>query len=101
PFLAPNIADFWRRWHISLSSWLRDYVFVPLGGSQQSGARTATNVLFTMTLCGLWHGAAWTFVGFGALQGIQMLAHRGFQRFAKARPRLDALLRSVPGTSLR
>src|SRR5262249_44096353 len=59
PYFAPNIAEFWRRWHISLSSWLRDYLFFPLGGSRGGPWKTCRNYMITMTLCGLWHGAAW------------------------------------------
>jgi alginate O-acetyltransferase complex protein AlgI len=75
PYLALNISDFWRRWHISLSSWLRDYIYIPLGGNRHGAARTYINLILTMLLGGLWHGANWTFVfwGFyhGALLGVQ------------------------------
>jgi alginate O-acetyltransferase complex protein AlgI len=101
PYLAPNIAEFWRRWHISLSTWLRDYLFIPLGGSRGSGWKTSRNLLLTMVLGGLWHGAAWTFVAWGALHGLLLVAHRGLQAFCKTRPRLDGLLQSRPGTVLR
>ncbi len=101
PYLAPNITDFWRRWHISLSSWLRDYLFIPLGGGQGGTWRTARNLMITMTLCGLWHGAKWTFVVFGAVQGALLIGHRSFRRWCRQRPRLDRLLASVPGTALR
>jgi alginate O-acetyltransferase complex protein AlgI len=101
PFLAVNVADFWRRWHMSLSSWLRDYVFIPLGGSRGGEWKARRNLLLTMTLCGLWHGAAWPFVGFGVVQGLYMILHRDFARYCRARPRLDGLLRSAPGTGLR
>ncbi len=99
PYLAANIADFWRRWHMSLSSWLRDYVFFPLGGSRAGEWRTAGNLLVTMTLCGLWHGASWTFVLFGALQGVLLIGHRHFRRCAERLPRLDGWLHSRPGTA--
>jgi alginate O-acetyltransferase complex protein AlgI len=101
PFLAANVADFWRRWHISLSSWLRDYLFVPLGGSRGGSAKTNRNLFLTMTLCGLWHGASWTYVGFGAIQGLYMILHRSFRGYCRTRPRLDGMLRSPPGTALR
>jgi alginate O-acetyltransferase complex protein AlgI len=98
PFLAVNVADLWRRWHMSLSSWLRDYLFIPLGGSHGGEWKTRRNLFLTMTLCGLWHGAAWPFVGFGVVQGLYMIVHRAFHRASRQRPRLDALLRSPPGT---
>jgi D-alanyl-lipoteichoic acid acyltransferase DltB (MBOAT superfamily) len=69
PYLALSLQDFWRRWHISLSTWLRDYLYIPLGGNRGGEARTYRNLLFTMLLGGLWHGANWTFVVWGALHG--------------------------------
>jgi len=101
PYLAVNVSDFWRRWHISLSSWLRDYLFIPLGGSRGGPARTGVNVMVTMTLGGLWHGASWTFVIWGALHGMLLVVHRAFRRFCNERAGLDRLLRSGPGTALR
>ncbi len=101
PYLAVNIAEFWRRWHISLSSWLRDYLFIPLGGSRGTGWQTARNLMMTMTLGGLWHGASWTFVFWGVLHGLFLIGHRIFRGFSEGRPLLDRLLRSVPGTALR
>jgi alginate O-acetyltransferase complex protein AlgI len=70
PYTARNLQDFWRRWHITLSRWLRDYLYIPLGGSSGSEAQTVRNIMITMVLGGLWHGAAWTFVFWGALHGI-------------------------------
>ncbi len=70
PYTARNLQDFWRRWHITLSRWLRDYLYIPLGGSSGSEARTVRNIMITMVLGGLWHGAAWTFVVWGALHGF-------------------------------
>ena len=69
PFKAPSIADYWRRWHITMSTWFRDYVYFPLGGSRAGLARTAVNILITFGLIGLWHGAAWTFVLWGLYNG--------------------------------
>lgn len=69
PYVATRLDDFWRRWHISLSSWLRDYLYIPLGGSRRGRARTYINLMLTMVLGGLWHGAAWTFVFWGTLHG--------------------------------
>ncbi|MDX6596159.1 MAG: alginate O-acetyltransferase complex protein AlgI [Gaiellales bacterium] len=75
PFKAPNIADFWRRWHMSLSSWLRDYLYIPLGGSRGGTARSARNLAIVMLLGGLWHGAAATFVVWGAIHGTLLAGH--------------------------
>jgi D-alanyl-lipoteichoic acid acyltransferase DltB (MBOAT superfamily) len=76
PYAATDPQDFWRRWHISLSSWLRDYLYIPLGGSRGAVWRTCVNLMITMLLGGLWHGAAWTFVVWGALHGFYLAAHR-------------------------
>lgn len=76
PFLATSLRDFWRRWHISLSSWLRDYLYVPLGGNRGSRFRTQVNLMITMLLGGLWHGANWTFVIWGALHGAYLAIER-------------------------
>ena len=92
PFKAVNISDFWRRWHISLSSWFRDYVFIPLGGSQRGAARTVRNLVLTMFLAGLWHGAAWTFVVWGLVHGALLAGHAVLRR-AGLTPRSLALNR--------
>jgi len=76
PYFARNPSDFWRRWHISLSTWLRDYLYVPLGGNRKGPRRTLINLALTMLLGGLWHGAAWTFVLWGAYQGGLLIVHR-------------------------
>jgi len=70
PYKSSNIVEFWRRWHISLSTWLRDYVYIALGGSRVGPIRKYVNILLTMVICGIWHGAAWTFVIFGGFQGV-------------------------------
>jgi alginate O-acetyltransferase complex protein AlgI len=75
PYSARSIQEFWRRWHMTLSRWLRDYVYIPLGGNRRGERRTAINILVTMVLGGLWHGAAWTFVIWGALHGTMLVAH--------------------------
>lgn len=81
PYSARSLQDFWRRWHMTLSRWLRDYLYIPLGGSRGSWAATARNIMITMVLGGLWHGAGWTFVAWGALHGIgQVVGHRRHQR---------------------
>ena len=76
PYRAMSLSDFWRRWHMSLSSWLRDYLYIPLGGNRGGGWRTNRNLLLTMVLGGIWHGAAWKFVIWGALHGGMLAAER-------------------------
>jgi alginate O-acetyltransferase complex protein AlgI len=76
PYRAETLADFWRRWHMSLSSWLRDYLYIPLGGSRHGRLRTYCNLLLTMVLGGIWHGAAWKFVIWGALHGGMLAVER-------------------------
>lgn len=80
PYFSANPAEFWRRWHISLSTWLRDYLYISLGGSRRTRARTLRNLLITMTLGGLWHGAAWGFVVWGVLHGVWLVLHRWLYR---------------------
>jgi D-alanyl-lipoteichoic acid acyltransferase DltB (MBOAT superfamily) len=80
PYAATSLQDFWRRWHVTLSRWLRDYVYIPLGGSRHGPRRTQLNLLVTMVLGGLWHGAAWTFVCWGALHGAGLAAERSLDR---------------------
>ena len=76
PYFATCITDFWRRWHISLSTWLRDYLYVPLGGNRRGGLLTYRNLLLTMVLGGLWHGASWKFVIWGGYQGVLLVLER-------------------------
>jgi len=76
PYRATSFADFWRRWHITLSTWLRDYLYIPLGGSRGSSVRTYANLMITMLLGGLWHGASWSFVVWGAAHGGLLAAER-------------------------
>jgi D-alanyl-lipoteichoic acid acyltransferase DltB (MBOAT superfamily) len=80
PYRSANLQEFWRRWHISLSTWLRDYLYISLGGSRGSAKRTYLNLFITMVLGGLWHGASWTFVVWGALHGFGLAVTRYFQR---------------------
>jgi len=79
PYKAASIADFWRRWHMTLSRFLRDYLYIPLGGNRKGPARRCLNLMITMLLGGLWHGAGWTFVCWGGLHGLYLLIHRGWQ----------------------
>ncbi len=80
PYLSRNITEFWRRWHISLSSWLKDYLYITLGGNRRGAARTYVNLMITMLLGGLWHGASWNFVIWGGLHGIYLAAHKFFSK---------------------
>ena len=98
PYLAVNVADFWRRWHMSLSSWLRDYVFIPLGGSRGGRLATDRNLLLTMLLGGLWHGSTWGFVVWGGVHGVLLVIHRHFRAAASGWPRVTATLASSVGT---
>ncbi len=86
PYLATSVSDFWRRWHISLSTWLRDYLFIPLGGSRRGLAITVRNLLITMALGGLWHGAAWHFVVWGVYWGAALSIDRLRQAWLPLRP---------------
>jgi alginate O-acetyltransferase complex protein AlgI len=80
PYRSINLQEFWRRWHISLSTWLRDYLYVPLGGNRRGAARTYANLIATMVLGGLWHGAGWTFLAWGGLHGAGLALTRAYQR---------------------
>jgi D-alanyl-lipoteichoic acid acyltransferase DltB (MBOAT superfamily) len=79
PYLACSLQDFWRRWHISLSTWLRDYLYIPLGGNRHGEAKTYRNLMATMLLGGLWHGANWTYVVWGGIHGVGLAVERLFQ----------------------
>jgi alginate O-acetyltransferase complex protein AlgI len=76
PYASTSITEFWRRWHITLSQWLRDYLYIPLGGNRKGTARTYVNLMLTMLLGGLWHGASWNFVIWGGLHGLGLVIHR-------------------------
>jgi len=87
PYAAIGFSDFWRRWHITLSSWLRDYLYIPLGGNRHGAARTYAALMGTMLLGGLWHGANWTFVAWGGLHGLYLAVERVLRaKFAGYRP---------------
>jgi alginate O-acetyltransferase complex protein AlgI len=88
PYLSTNIRDFWRRWHISLSNFLRDYLYIPLGGSQNGLAGYVFATMATMGLCGLWHGAGWTFVVWGLWHGLGLIVCRGWQQLKRPLPAL-------------
>jgi alginate O-acetyltransferase complex protein AlgI len=80
PYAAIGFSDFWRRWHITLSSWLRDYLYIPLGGNRHGPARTYLALMGTMLLGGLWHGASWTFVVWGGLHGTYLVVERWLRK---------------------
>jgi alginate O-acetyltransferase complex protein AlgI len=101
PYVATSIADYWRRDHISLSTWLRDYLFIPLGGSRGGAWMTCRNLMITFTLGGLWHGASWNFVLWGVLHGVYLSIQRAFRSWCQSRPRLDAWLQTSAGSALR
>ena len=101
PFAATNPADFWRRWHMSLTSWLRDYLFIPMGGNRGSRWQTCRNILLVFALCGLWHGANWNYVVWGFLNGLLLLLHAAFRPWCRRHASLDRLLQSIPGTAVR
>ena len=80
PYFASNPSEFWRRWHISLSTWFRDYVYIPLGGSRYGNFKTYKNLMITFTISGLWHGANWTFVFWGAINGLYQIIFNFFKQ---------------------
>src|SRR5450631_3705009 len=92
PYKSTNIVDFWRRWHMSLSQFLRDYLYVRLGGNRRGAARRYVNLMLTMLLGGLWHGASWTFVVWGGLHGAYLLVNHAWRSAAGRLPRPGALL---------
>jgi D-alanyl-lipoteichoic acid acyltransferase DltB (MBOAT superfamily) len=96
PYFSKNPSEFWRRWHISLSSWLRDYLYIPLGGNRFGSARTYFNLFLTMLLGGLWHGAAWNYVLWGAYQGALLCCHR---LLTHGRETLPTSAEAVSGTT--
>ena len=93
PYIAQSVRDFWRRWHISLSTWFRDYLYVPLGGNRLSVGRTHLNLLMVFLLCGLWHGASLTFVAWGLYHGVFLVLER--TRFGKWQEKLPQSLRHL------
>lgn len=76
PYKSDSVTDFWHRWHISLSNWLRDYLYISLGGNRKGKIRTYINLILTMLLGGLWHGASWNFIIWGALHGVALVVHK-------------------------
>ena len=92
PYRADGLSDFWRRWHMSLSSWIRDYLYIPLGGSRGSSAQTILVILTAMTLAGLWHGAGWNFLAWGALHGAGLVMERAGRAAGWLMPRLVSIV---------
>jgi len=90
PYVATSIREFWRRWHISLSNWFRDYLYVPLGGNRAGARRAYANLIVVFLLCGLWHGASWPFVLWGAWHGAFLIGERAGLARALARHRVVA-----------
>jgi len=90
PYISQSIREFWRRWHISLSAWFRDYLYIPIGGNRGSGLRTYFNLVAVFFLCGLWHGASWTFVVWGLFHGLFLVIERSW-----AGPKLEAMWRPL------
>jgi len=95
PYLAAGLGDFWRRWHISLSTWFRDYVYLPLGGNRKGNARTYVNLCLTMVVSGLWHGAMWTFVAWGVLHALGYSLSRSFERSPFYQHRIPTLVKQM------
>jgi alginate O-acetyltransferase complex protein AlgI len=86
PYISRNITEFWRRWHISLSSWLKEYLYIPLGGNRKGNIRTYINNMITMLLGGLWHGANWTFLAWGGAHGIVLRIHKIYKKYFTPSP---------------
>jgi D-alanyl-lipoteichoic acid acyltransferase DltB (MBOAT superfamily) len=95
PYLATGLGDFWSRWHISLSTWFRDYVYIPLGGNRRGEFRTYVNMCLTMLVSGLWHGASWTFVAWGAVHALGRVLTRRLEATPFYRDRVPTLLKRV------
>lgn len=90
PYQSRSIIDFWRRWHITLGAWVKNYLYIPLGGNRLGEARKSFNLFFSMLLIGLWHGAGWTFVAWGALHGVALLINHQWRRLGLSMPRVAA-----------
>ncbi|MCA9818825.1 MAG: MBOAT family protein, partial [Cyanobacteria bacterium HKST-UBA01] len=100
PYIASDLSDFWKRWHISLSTWLRDYLYIPLGGNRCSDTRKNFNLLLTMLLGGLWHGAAWHFVIWGALHGTGLIVSHGYSSAIQRSEAMVAFHKNALGKTL-
>ena len=96
PYRAISLIEFWRRWHMTLSAFLRDYLYIPLGGNRGSGLQRHRNLLVTMLLAGLWHGAGWTFIVWGAAHGVLLLINHAWRALLERAPVLAAVWRATP-----
>lgn len=85
PYISNNVTEFWKRWHISLSTWLQKYVYISLGGNRKGKIRTYVNLILTMLIGGFWHGASWNFIIWGGIHGIALVIHKNFMKFQKSR----------------
>jgi alginate O-acetyltransferase complex protein AlgI len=101
PLLSLDISALWRRWHMSLGSWLRDYIYITLGGSRRGMVIQSVNLTITMIVCGLWHGASWHYILFGGLQGLALSVHRAWCLFIKDKAAVNAACESKIGIALR
>ena len=95
PYISKNVTEFWKRWHISLSTWLMEYLYFPLGGNRKGTVRRYINLMLTMLIGGLWHGASWTFVAWGGLHGLALCVHKLFLKAAQGREKKDNALLSA------
>lgn len=100
PYLTKDVVDFWRRWHISLSTWLRDYVYIPLGGSRNGRWLGLRNTFLTMVVCGLWHGAHWNYVLFGVMHGIAMCVNQLWRELLKNHPVVAKVTENAAGATI-
>ena len=98
PYISKNVTEFWKRWHISLSEWLMDYIYIPLGGNRKGKVRQYINLLLTMLIGGFWHGANITFIIWGGLHGLALIVHKLFMSVRKNKDGKIATVISVFGT---
>lgn len=98
PYLSKNPTEFWKRWHISLSTWLQEYLYISLGGNRKGTIRTYLNLMVTMLLGGLWHGASWTFVVWGGLHGLALCIHKMYLKYGKTKRNLPGIVSVVLNT---
>lgn len=100
PYLSHNITEFWKRWHITLSSWLQEYLYYPLGGSRKGEVRTYINLLLTMVIGGLWHGASINFIVWGLLHGLALVIHKLYMKFSNSDTKVPSSFGNIIATTL-